>query len=197
MQLHLVELVLAVLESDTKTLDRLAREQRPCRAWREALLMTALFAGFPRVVSAAAQLHKLDALGDPSPDELAEPADHQAAGHDTFQSVYGSQSFTVGESLGSFHPLLATWIREFAYGRVLSRAGLSLADRECLAVTCLAHQGLPHQLKSHLRGARRAAADPTTLRFALEAGLQARPAAERIELRKLAEPFLQQGDSPT
>jgi 4-carboxymuconolactone decarboxylase len=57
-----------------------------------------------------------------------------------------------------FHPELAEWILADGYGRVLSRPGLTIRERELIVVAVLAALRLPKQLESHVRGARRVGA---------------------------------------
>jgi 4-carboxymuconolactone decarboxylase len=66
------------------------------------------------------------------------------------------------------HPDFARWILGHAYGRVLTRPGLSAAQRELLAVVALAALGQERQLASHLRGAVRCGATPADLSATLE-----------------------------
>jgi alkylhydroperoxidase/carboxymuconolactone decarboxylase family protein YurZ len=53
------------------------------------------------------------------------------------------------------------------YGRVFSRPGLTLKERELINVTVLALQGLDRQLYSHLRGCLRVGVEVTVIREAL------------------------------
>jgi len=123
----------------------------PPAALREALRMVHLFAGFPRALDALVAA----APSLPSPDR--EPAEDRAAfaarGRALFDRVYGADAGRVHERLAALDPSLTAWVIEDAYGRVLSRSGLSAADRERLAVVMLAAQGLRNQLPGHVRGA--------------------------------------------
>ena len=60
--------------------------------------------------------------------------------------------------MAGFHPELAEWILADGYGRVLSRPGLTIRERELIVVAVLAALRLPKQLESHVRGARRVGA---------------------------------------
>lgn len=53
----------------------------------------------------------------------------------------------------SLHPVLAQWIIEDGYGKVLSRSGLTIFEREFVAIAVLAVLGWNRQLESHIRGA--------------------------------------------
>jgi 4-carboxymuconolactone decarboxylase len=67
------------------------------------------------------------------------------------------------------HPELDRWILEHGYGEVLSRPGLSVREREVLAVVVLGALRLPLQQESHRRGARRHGATAAALRAILGA----------------------------
>jgi 4-carboxymuconolactone decarboxylase len=60
--------------------------------------------------------------------------------------------------MAGYHPELAEWILADGYGRVLSRPGLSIRERELIVVAVLSALRLPKQLESHVRGARRVGA---------------------------------------
>ena len=72
--------------------------------------------------------------------------------------------------LNALHPDLASWVVRDGYGRVLSRGGLAIRERELLAVAALAALGgLEKQLESHVRGARRVGASDVQIRAVLKA----------------------------
>lgn len=193
---ELVALALAVLANDHDRLAAAVAGARPDRRWRETMLMTALFAGVPRVVAAWGRLARLlpaDALGPLEADELQEQSNLDAAGATCFGHVYGDAADDVHATLHGYHPLLARWIREFAYGRVLAREGLSLGERELVAVACLAALALPRQLASHVRGAKRAGVPDRHVRRALEAGLPLAPSEDHEALRAVGARFLLDG----
>jgi 4-carboxymuconolactone decarboxylase len=69
----------------------------------------------------------------------------------------------------SYHPDLERWILEQGYGEILCRPGLSLRERELLAVAVLGALDLPMQQESHLRGAGRCGVGKAELRAFLRA----------------------------
>ncbi len=164
----LVRLVVGIVLGRWETV-RSARQEagpgEPDRVWREAVLQTHLFAGFPRLVEAWRILDEEGGLGVLDPDELEEP--DEDGGRVLFDRIYAGQAQKVRETLTARHPLLARWIAEHAYGRVLARPGLAPHQREILAVVSLAAQGQWLQLESHARGALRSGATSEQL----EAGL--------------------------
>jgi alkylhydroperoxidase/carboxymuconolactone decarboxylase family protein YurZ/ADP-ribose pyrophosphatase YjhB (NUDIX family) len=193
----LLRLVAAGAVGDAPTTAVAARDARhlgaSSAAIEEALLLLAPYAGFPRTIAAfqAAAPH-LDTPRGAS--EAAPPADAAAAGARCFGAVYGETAARIHEGLAALHPALATWIREFAYGRVLGREGaLSLLERELLAAALLtAMGGLEAPLLGHLRAARRLGAAPADLAAAVDAATHTAPrwalhAAQRL-LERVPDP---------
>jgi 4-carboxymuconolactone decarboxylase len=146
-----------------RSLRRSAPPGEPDAAWREAVLQSHLFAGFPRVVAACEALEEEGGLGTPGPDERGYETDRLVDGRALFTTVYGDSAPTVRAKLARAHPLLARWIEGHAYGRVLARPGLALRERELLACAALAALGQERQLASHARGALRAGATTAEL----------------------------------
>ncbi|NJK90159.1 MAG: carboxymuconolactone decarboxylase family protein [Myxococcales bacterium] len=131
-------------------------------ALREAALMVHLFAGFPRMLEAFATIEaqRPEWLVADVSELRPETSPPFAAGEETFGLVYGSTALAVRARLEKLHPEAAAWVLGHAYGRVLSRPGLSLLDRELLAVASLVVLRAESQLKSHVRGAIRCGASP-------------------------------------
>ena len=158
----------------------------PDRAWREALLQAHLFAGFPRVIEAFEVLRKVGGVGAAEAEELERC---RVDGRILFDRIYADLAGGVGNRLASFHPELAGWVMEHAYGRVLSRGGLTADRRELLAIVALALTGQERQLMSHLRGAVRCGASPEEVRAALDAVSDLLSDAERDAIRPLIDRF--------
>ena len=152
--------------------------------WREAVLQTHLFGGFPRLVEAYGVLEKAGGCGQPGPEELESP---QAipSGSQLFERIYGNHADSVKQTLHSYHPDFAAMIEEHAYARVLMREGLSAESRELLSVACLIALDQPRQLMSHARGARHCGAEMDQIREVLSSvrsivGEEAANRAERV-----------------
>jgi len=161
----------------------------PDRAWREAVLQTHLFAGYPRVVEACRVLGEEGGLGEPDADEAAPSAEDFGAGRALFTTIYAENAAAVERELTAYHPALARWILGHAYGRVLTRPGLSAARREVLSVACLAALGQGRQLASHARGAILCGAEPGALREALDAVADLLDASRLPEFRRILNQF--------
>ena len=132
----------------------------PAPALSEVARMAHLFGGFPRAIQGLKALGAaLTARGtrpprDPAP-ARRDPAADRARGERLFRRIYAGASDDVLALLDQVAPGFSRWILEDAYGRVLSRSGLTPRERELLAVAALAVLRCPLQLKSHVRGALR------------------------------------------
>ncbi len=158
---RLARLQAVIALGDWKSLRELrhaAPAGEPDAEWREAFLMSHLFAGFPRAVEASLVLQRAGGLGEPSAEECATEPTEPAAGRPLFETIYAGQTETVLGMLRGGHPAFEEWILGHAYGRVLSRPGLSAARRELLACAALTALGQDRQLGSHVRGALRCGA---------------------------------------
>ena len=145
-----------------------AKRGEPNRAWREVVLQTHLFCGFPRVVEAYGVLAAAGGLGELEPGEARGEPDQPAKGAVLFEHVYRELAADVRATLAAGHPDFAAWIEGHAYGRVLARPGLGADRRELCAVAALAALGQDRQLASHVRGSLRCGATVTQVHSALD-----------------------------
>jgi len=169
-----------------RELRRAAPEGEPDRAWREAVLQTHLFCGFPRLVQAYGILEAEGGLGEPEPGEYEMGEDTDARGAALFDKIYANAADKMRERLVSFRPDFATWLLEHAYGHVLSRPGLDPALRELLSVCVLAAMDQPAQFESHARGALRLGATQNDLSSALDVAVELAPDAPIERAREAA-----------
>ena len=130
--------------------------------------MIHLFAGFPRQVETYGVLAEVGGLGALAPEEVEHCADRPDRGDGLFTTIYGSQSDRVKGALTEGHPDLQKWILGHAYGRVLTRPGLSARMRELLAVAALSVLHQERQLASHVRGAIRCGASAEEVEAAVQ-----------------------------
>lgn len=151
----------------------------------EAIRMVHLFGGFPRTLNALEAAHRaFKASGMPLPKR---PRDTTSlpAGRRLFAKIYSRQAHAVSAYLDGLDPVVAVWIQQHAYGRVLSRRGLDAATREVLAVAALTATGQERQLVSHALGALRCGSPPAEVLAAFDAGARGLRAPERKRLRAI------------
>jgi alkylhydroperoxidase/carboxymuconolactone decarboxylase family protein YurZ/ADP-ribose pyrophosphatase YjhB (NUDIX family) len=182
---------LSLVESETRA--ALTEGEDRARI-EETLLQLVPYAGFPRALSAFASARpamgpsaapRSPLFGHYRLDE--EPSPH--LGLETFHAVYADSVPRIAERLTDLHPVLPAWTLEFAYGRVLSRLGLALLDRELLAVSTLTALGrCDDALVGHARaalrlGASRADMDAAVAAVPYSAGEGKRSAARAVLAR--------------
>lgn len=125
----------------------------------ETLLQLVPFAGYGRAINAFGEL---DALRPERPFRRERGTSNGAS---LCRKIYGPSYGPLMRRLNALHPDLAAWILRDGYGRVLSRGGLTIKERELLAVAALAAlPGLDKQLESHRRGAKRVGATAAQIR---------------------------------
>ncbi|MCP4633168.1 MAG: carboxymuconolactone decarboxylase family protein [candidate division Zixibacteria bacterium] len=126
----------------------------------EAILQCYLFLGFPRAIeglkrlSAIFKKHRIN-LDLPLKDDQR---DYQSDGHALCKKVYGMKYDKLLNLMNSYSPDLSAWMIEEGYGKVLSRPGLTLEERELVTVSALISENVPNQLRAHIRGALNAGA---------------------------------------
>lgn len=129
----------------------------PALAVDEVLLQSYLFAGFPRALNAMRVWREVSEQAAPAVDAVVKqksPAEVRRKGEETCRTVYGHKYDALRQTVSRLHPALDEWMVTDGYGKILSRPGLTLAQRElCIVAACAATEQVP-QLKSHMRGAR-------------------------------------------
>lgn len=98
---------------------------------------------------------------------LAVIIEHRAVPGDARAAIWGEQQQRIEAALFATDPHLAALIGNVAYDEVFTRPGLSLRNRELLAVALLAASGNVDELPTHLRGALRQGASERELREVL------------------------------
>ena len=131
----------------------------PAASLLEIATMAHLFGGFPRAIQGLLQLDRcladrgIESAANETP--VRSRGDDRARGEALFRQIYGDSTDTVLARLASPARDFQDIVLEHAYGRILSRPGLSAPEREWFAVAALAALDCPAQLKSHVRGALR------------------------------------------
>ena len=133
----------------------------------EIILQSYLFLGFPRMLMAA---EALGVVFGHHPEIANLSAYSKAEGEDWFergvtlcQQVYQHNYEPLKERVEALAPDVFRWMINEGYGKVLSRPGLSVVDRELAIVACLIIDDRPKQLHSHLLGALNVGCTPELL----------------------------------
>jgi 4-carboxymuconolactone decarboxylase len=138
----------------------------------EVLLQGVLFCGFPRIVNAFRVLNdEWPSTAAPAGGALP-PEERERAGLDLFDAIYAGNANGVKAMLRGCHSELHDFVLDTAYGRILSRPGLSPRMRELIAVGVLALTDQVPQMIAHGRGARKFGATVDELREAIYTGVE-------------------------
>lgn len=133
----------------------------------EVVLQSYLFLGFPRMLTAAACLSReIPDLEPPRPPlevAAAETAEWTDRGVELCKKVYDKNYDLLKNRVESIAPEIFRWMVFEGYGKVLSRPGLEIIEREMAIVACLIMENRPSQLHSHMRGALNVGVAPTLL----------------------------------
>lgn len=123
----------------------------------EVVLQSYLFLGFPRMLSAAENLnsHFRDVGGKPQFEGISDEESKSwfLNGLSLCRQVYGPDFPPLQSKVEAFAPEIFRWMIVEGYGKVLSRPGLSISDRELSIIAFLLVESRPKQLFSHIKGA--------------------------------------------
>ena len=120
----------------------------------ETALQVVAYGGFPSAIGGLETVRRLRGGQGPTALEQTLTADEaRRRGRQAFADVYRDNTEPVLAHLDALIPGFSGWVLEAAYGRILSRSGLTLVDRELMAVCALGLMGLERPLESHVRGA--------------------------------------------
>ena len=161
----------------------------PPREVEEVILQAYLFVGFPRVLDA------MRAWRDTEPGRTARVGradrermvpsrgteEWERRGEELCRVVYGDAYRKLRGNVRRLHPDLDRWMIEEGYGKVLSRPGLDVRDRELCIVALLAVQDQEPQLHSHLRGVLRVGASESEVKATLQVAKEEGGDPERAE----------------
>ena len=124
----------------------------------EVILQSYLFLGFPRMLIAFGQLDDTWPSDQPKNSNTNPITSEEAEkwfdnGLSLCKKIYGQSFEPLKERVERIAPEVFRWMIIEGYGKVLSRNGLALIDRELCIVTSLVIENRRDQLHSHLRGA--------------------------------------------
>lgn len=154
---RLVLAIAAIWRGDWPALRAIAAHARdhgqPRAELEEVLLQAVLFCGFPRVVTAFGEFDATWPTTEPPAGGALPRAEQAGAGRRLFAAIYGRNDEVVRTMLQKHHGELHDFVLDAAYGRILTRPGLSPHARELLATAALAAQDQVRQFVAHARGA--------------------------------------------
>ncbi len=151
----------AIAVADEGVLDAAVLAGRRCGVKREQFyevaLQSYLFLGFPRMLLAADHLSR-SFPGQTPGCTLEQVQSWEAAawftdGLNMCRRVYGGTFDRLRKKVESFAPEAFRWMVIEGYGKVLSRPGLGIVERELAIVACLMMENRQKQLRSHIMGA--------------------------------------------
>ena len=162
----------AIALADVETL---ATTQQVCQDYRatdrqmyEVMLQSYLFLGFPRMLIAAEQLTKAGVTPDRETEDYrvsdSDVREWMERGARLCRRVYDGNYGALRNRVEAMAPEIFLWMELEGYGKVLSRPGLDIVDRELAIVACLMVEDRPIQLHSHVRGAINVGTPPEMLR---------------------------------
>ena len=155
--LYSAAIALADAEALVSTQEICRQNSATVRQIYEVMLQSYLFLGFPRMLTAAEQLSKAGITSEVIPQSpRVTPSDFESwtvRGKQLCRRVYDSNYDTLRARVEAMAPEVFLWMELEGYGKVLSRPGLDVIDREMAIVACLMIENRPTQLHSHIRGA--------------------------------------------
>jgi 4-carboxymuconolactone decarboxylase len=138
----------------------------------EVVLQSYLFLGFPRMLIAAEVLAQAAPGGfHENPNAAAtdgELSEWRERGTQLCRRVYGDAYDPLRNRVAPIAPEIFDWMIFEGYGKVLSRPGLDIVDRELSIVAFLMAENRPIQLHSHMRGALNVGGSEEQLRLVID-----------------------------
>ncbi len=139
-------------------------ERLPERLFSELFLHLSLLLGFPAMLEGLTMLRTIQMASNRRNERVVGANEASKQGRRILKRVYGNTLDQLLVNLKSLHRIVPDVIVRDVYGRIISRAGLSLREREIINVVVLSIQHLQQQLFSHIRGALRLRVSPELLR---------------------------------
>lgn len=117
----------------------------------ECILQTYLFAGYPSALNSLKIFNNNFGTLETFPPK--NQSESYMEGLTVAEKIYGDRLSKLINNIEKLSPSLSRWFISEGYGKVFSRAGVTLQDREITAIVCLCVLEFEEQLISHLRGA--------------------------------------------
>jgi 4-carboxymuconolactone decarboxylase len=140
--------------------------------YNELVLQSYLFLGFPRMLIASDHLERT--IPAEKRRSVLEMVSEQESKHwyinglSLCKKIYGSSFDALKTRVEGISPEIFRWMIIEGYGKVLSRPGLGIIERELANVAFLMIEDRDQQLHSHMRGSLNVGATPELLRAVVE-----------------------------
>jgi alkylhydroperoxidase/carboxymuconolactone decarboxylase family protein YurZ len=156
------------------------------RLFSELFLHVSLLLGFPSMLEGLSALRSIAPMAKTSGRTATREDVVTMRGWKSLKRVYGRTLNCLLLNLNTLHHEVPDMIIRDVYGRIVSRPGLSLREREIVNVVVLSIQRLDEQLYSHIRGALRLKVSETSLRIAIRTASKISRSDLRTPLRLLS-----------
>lgn len=123
--------------------------------FEEVMIHLSLVLGYPTLIEGMSLLSQVKTKAGYTDSHRSSPLNRNGDGIKVLKKIYGNQTERMFENLSKLNRELPGWITSEVYGKVFTRRGLLLKERELINVTVLFLQGYQKQLFSHIRGSLR------------------------------------------
>ncbi len=130
----------------------LVRDELPVLFFEEIMVHLSLVLGYPTLIEGMSLLSQVKTKAGCTDSHRSSPLKRNGGGTKVLKKIYGTQTNRMLENLSKLNRALPGWITSEVYGKVFTRRGLLLKERELINVTVLFLQGYQKQLFSHIRG---------------------------------------------
>ncbi len=160
----------------------------------EILLQGHLFVGYPRALESFFVLDEICRESNLTPGAKADESWDQVLfrkrGLETARKIYSKNFDLVYNNIKKLAPQLGKGMIYEGYGRIISRPGAGIIDRELAIVSILTISDMQRQVYSHIRGAHNVGASPETIAEVIEQCLAFCPEKIIIKARSTMEKSL-------
>lgn len=133
----------------------LTTDRIPDRLFSELFLHLSLVLGYPTMLDGLSHLREMSGVASKQPTASLCEEKLLSRGTKSLSRIYGNTTPRLLSNMALLHVDLPRIVLRDVYGRMMSRPGLNLREREIVNVIVLSLQGLDQQLYSHVRGALR------------------------------------------
>jgi 4-carboxymuconolactone decarboxylase len=162
----------AALDSLNQTIAIAQRHSLSRAVLYEIVLQSYLFLGFPRMLTAMDVLNAawsdIEQPSQLAPISAKEGQQWHDSGIKLCEQVYQQNYPALKRRVEGLSPEVFRWMIIEGYGKVLSRPGIGIIDRELAIVAALMIEQREPQLHSHIKGALNVGSDPRLVRMVVD-----------------------------